>query len=63
MDKDERYYQDMREMHREPSDHELDEMLEIMMKAEKTVIHRRWVYLGIGIGFYLLIIAIILIVT
>ena len=53
----------MQEMHREPSDHELDEMLEIMLEAEKTVIHRRWVYLGIGIGFYLLIIAIILIIV
>ena len=65
MDKEDEqnYHKDMQEMHREPSDQELDLMFNRILQEERFASNRRWTYLGKAIITIVVVVAIILMVT
>jgi hypothetical protein len=65
MDKEDEqnFHDDMQEMHREPTDEELDIMFKRILEEERLNSDRKWTYLGKVIITIVVVVAIILMVT
>ena len=65
MDKEDEqnFHDDMQEMHREPTDEELDIMFKRILEEERLNSDRRWTYLGKATIAIVVIVIIILIIV
>ena len=65
MDKEDEqnFHDDMQEMHREPTDQELDLIFKQILQEERIASNRRWMWIGKVIIVIMVIVAIILIIV